>query len=254
MGFFNNREIATAIWLIIACIFLLFIGNIVTSLPNLFKAFFKTKILTPLFLMMTYTTGIVFILYQVCLWTTSLLKDTIYWFGSTGIVLASKFITSRNNVSLFKETVVDSLKIVMIIEFIINTYTFSLLGELILVPVVTFIVLINTIAETDKKYSSVKKPTYGLLIIIGIAILGFAISKAVSDYKILGSMETLRSFLLPPLLTLLFLPFLYFLVLCSNYEQLFVRLDLGHKKSKELKRYAKKEIMKHCLFSRHYPK
>ena len=61
---------------------------------------------------------------------TSLVKDTIYWLFFIGIVLMSNFITSREAQNLFRQTLIKSLKLVMIIEFIVNSYTFSLLGEL----------------------------------------------------------------------------------------------------------------------------
>jgi hypothetical protein len=54
---------------------------------------------------------------------------------------------------------------------------------------------------------------------------------------------------LPILLSILFLPFIYFLKLFATYEALFVRLKLGSEKSKKLKRYAKWEIIKHCRLS-----
>jgi ABC-type multidrug transport system fused ATPase/permease subunit len=123
---------------------------------------------------------------------------------------------------------------------------------LVLIPVVAFIVILEVFAKTDEKNSSVAKlmnGLLGLLIIIGIVILIFAISNVVSDYKNFVSLDTLRKFLLPPVLTILFLPFIYFMVLFSTYEQLFVQLNLGYEKSKKLKRYAKRKIIQHCLLS-----
>ena len=199
--------------------------------------------------MIAYTAGIVFVLYQINFWNISLLKDTVVWFCFTAIVLCVNLVTSETDQNLFRKVIVDTIKIVIIIEFIVNAYTFSLVVELVLIPVVTFIVILEVFAKTDEKNSSVAKLMNGLLIIIGIVILIFVISNVVSDYKNFVSLDTLRKFLLPPLLTILFLPFIYFIVLFSTYEQLFVQLNLGYEKSKKLKRYAKREIIKHCLLS-----
>jgi len=158
-------------------------------------------------------------------------------------------VTSETDQNLFRKVIVYTIKIVIIIEFFVNTYTFSLVGELVLIPVVAFIVILEVFANTDEKYSSVAKLMNGLLIIIGLVILIFTISNVVSDYKNFVSLDTLRKFLLPPLLTFLFLPCTYFILLFSTYEQLFVQLNLGYEKSKKLKRYAKREIKKHCLLS-----
>jgi len=249
MNLFNNREIATAIWLLVIFILMLFKRDIRKSLLDVINAFFKIKILSSIFLMIAYTTGIVFVLYQINFWNTSLLKDTVVWFCFTGILMSFNLVTSDTDQNLFRKIIVSNIKIVIIIEFIVNTYTFSLVGELILIPVVTFIVILEVVAKTDEKDSSVAKLMNGLQIIIGIVILIFAISNVVSDYKNFGSLDTLRNFLLAPLLTISFLPFIYFMVLFATYELLFTRLNLGYEKSKKLKRYAKRKIIQHCLLS-----
>jgi hypothetical protein len=232
MNLFNNREIATAIWLFVIFILMLFKRGIRKSILDVFKAFFEIKILTSIFFMIAYTIVIVIVLYQINLWNISLLKDTVVWFCFIGIPISFYSVTSKTDQNLFRKIIVYNIKIVIIIEFIVNTYTFSLVGELVLIPVVTFILLLGAVAKTDEKNSSVAKLMNGLLIIIGIVILIFAISNVVPDYKNFVSLDTLRKFLLPPLLTILFLPFIYFMVLFSTYEQLFVQLNLGYEKAK----------------------
>ena len=229
---------------------MLFNRDIRKSFLDVFKkAFFDIKILSSIFFMIAYTAGIVFVLYQINSWNISLLKDTVVWFCFTAIVVCFNLVTSETDQNLFRKVIVDTIKIVIIIEFIVNTYTFSLVGELVLIPVVTFILILGVVAKTDEKNSSVAKLTNGLLIIIGIVILIFAISNVVSDYKNFVSLDTLRKFLLPPLLTILFLPFIYFMILFTAYDDLFNQLNLGYEKSKKLKRYAKRKIIKHCLLS-----
>jgi hypothetical protein len=197
---------------------------------------------------MAYTTAIVFLLYQINLWNTSLLKDTILWFCFTGIVTAFNFATSKGSQNLFKKVIADNFKLVVIITFLVNTYTFSLIGELILIPIVTSIILFGTVAEI-KKYPSVAKLMRWLQIIIGGLILIYAIRNVVSDYTNFASFDMLRKFLLPILLSILFLPFIYFLKLFATYEILFVPLKLGYEKSNKLKRYAKWKIIKYCRLS-----
>ncbi len=249
MNLFNNREIATAIWLLVIFIFLLFKIDTRKILLNLIKPFFKIKILFPIFLMLTYTTGIVFVLYQINFWNISLLKDTVVWFCFTGILMMINFVTSDISQNLFKKIIVNNIKLVIIVEFIVNTYTFSLVGELILIPVVTFIAILEVFIKPDDKHSLVAKSMNGLQIIIGLIILIFAISNVVSDYKNFISLGTLRNLLFVPLLTISFLPFVYIVALFATYENLFIRLNLGCEKSKKLKRYAKREIIKQCLLS-----
>lgn len=249
MNIFNNREIAIAIWLILIFIFMLVKRDIRKSLLNIIRAFFKMKILFSIFFMSAYTTGIVIVLYLVKLWNTSLSKDSVIWFCFIGILMSYNSVTSTKNKNFIRKIIINNIKIVMIIEFILNTYTFSLAVELTIIPFVTLIAILEVVAKTDKKYSSVAKLMSGLQIIIGAVILIYAIINVVYDYKNFGSLDTLRKFLLAPLLTISFLPFIYFIVLFATYEILFIRIDLGYEKSKELKNYAKKKIIKHCLLS-----
>jgi len=249
MNLFNNREIATAIWLLVIFALMLFKRDIRKSISDAFKAFFDIKILSSIFFMIAYTAGIVFVLYQINFWNISLLKDTVVWFCFTAIVMCSNLVTSETDQNLFRKVIVDTIKIVIILEFIVNIYTFSLAVELILIPVVTSIAILGVFAKTDEKYSSVAKLTNGLLIIIGIVILIFSISNVVSDYKNFVSLDTLRNFLLIPLLTISFLLFIYLMVLFSTYEILFTRLNVGCKKNKKLKMYAKRKIIHQCLLS-----
>jgi len=249
MDLFNNREIATAIWLFAIFIFMLVKREIRESLFNVINAFFKIKILFSIFLMIVYTTGILIVLHHVRLWNTSLLKDSIVWFCFTGILMCFNLVTSEKEEDLFRKIIINNIKIVIIIEFIINTYTFSLVVELFFIPLVTLLVIMEVIAKKDKKYSSVIKIINGLYVIIGVVILFYVISNVVSDYRNFGSLDTLRNILLAPLLTISFLPFIYFMMLFYAYERLFVRLNLGYEKSNKLKRYTKRKIIKHCLLS-----
>lgn len=246
---FNNREIAVAIWSSIIVIALLFNKDIRQSIPDLLKAMLQIKIIVPVLILMAYISGMVYILFEVGFWKPFLIKNTILWFFFVGIVLFFRFGTSKEPEKLFKKTIIDSLKITIILEFIIDSYTLSLVGELILIPILSFIAILDSIIQTKKEYSQISKFTGILLSLTGFTMLFLASYSAISDYRSFGNINTLKSFMTPILLTFLILPFLYLMVLYSNYEQLFLRLNFGREKSNSLKRAAKKEIFKHCLFS-----
>ena len=213
---------------------------------NLAKAFFQRKILFCLGLMIVYTLGIIVFLSAVNLWNASLVKDTILWFLFSGFVLLVVSVTSKDTGNIFWKTVADNTKLVLLLEFIVNTYTFSLFLELLLVPAVAVIAMVDTVARLSRKDAAIAKLTGTLQAMVGLLILGVATYKAVSDYQILGSMSTIRSVLLAPLLSILFSPFIYLTLIVSTYELLFVRIDLGPTEDVALKRYAKRRILWHC--------
>ena len=253
MTLFNNREIATGIWILVFLIGLLvkkLIGkDLRHSILNVFKCFFGAKILLPTFLMIAYTAGMTVVLSLVDLWNVSLLKDSIVWFCFNGFITMLNAVTSENDKQPFRKIIANNIKLVIIFEFVINTYTFSLVGELVLVPFATMIAAIAVFAQTKDEYLPGAKLMSGIQILIGIAVLTYAICHAVADYTNLGSFDTLRKFLLAPMLTIMFLPCVYLMLIYTAYDFLFMRLNVGREKGDNLKRYAKKRIVGYCLLS-----
>jgi len=243
---FNNREVATAIWAAMALAFVLSKTAVRQSVLKLIRAFLHRKILLSFGLMAFYVSVMVVGLSAIHMWKFTLLKDTIFWFCFTGIGIFFGSVTSDSKENVFRKTVADSVKVVVLIEFLVNMYTFPLLYELAIVPLVGVIAMIDAFAQTDKKYATIAKSTTGILSVLGLVAVGFAVFKAVLDYDNLRSADTLRDLLLAPLLSVLFLPFVYLMVVFSKYELIFTRLGFGPEKDPILKRYAKRRIILYC--------
>lgn len=163
--------------------------------------------------------------------------------------MSFKYVTSDNREAIFTAILIDNIKVIAIIEFLVNTYTFSLLAEIAIIPAVTFIAILDAVSKLDKKYSVVTRITGWLLALLGTTILVLSAVKAISDYRNLLSFESLRAFVLPFLLSLLLFPFVYAMLLITTYELVFVRLRIGRSKDKTLIRYAKRKIIRHLGFN-----
>lgn len=246
---FNNREIASVIWASLFVTWMLFVPSFRKSVGHLIEAFFRWKILTCLLLMSLYTCVIVIIFYQLGVWVPELLKDTILWFIFSAFVLVMEFMTASTSKGSFLKLVKDNLKLIIVMEFIIGAYTFDLWVELLFIPVVTFFVLLNTVAGLDEKHADVKKLTGWIIAVFVILVIVIAINNAIGDWKNLGTIDTLRALALPSLLSIAFIPFIYGALLVSEYEKLFIYLNFGRDKTTELKRYAKRRIIGHCGLS-----
>jgi hypothetical protein len=246
---FNNREIATAVWLTLFAIWILTKSNARTSIAGVFRAVLKWKILTCIAAMLLYTSAIVAALYAVGFWQLPMIKETVLWFGFTAFVMVMRFLTSRENDNIMREVLADNLKLIIFLEFLVGTYVMSLAAELVFVPFVTFIVLLDTVAKFDEKYAVVAKFTTFLLAVIGFAILGFAVSRAIGDLQNLGTMDTVRTIAFPPLMSIAFIPFTYVLLVVVTYESIFLRLAIGRDKAPDVVRYAKRRIFFHCGLS-----
>lgn len=121
-------------------------------------------------------------------------------------------------------------------------YVFDLWVELLLVPGFVILGGMIAIAETDEKYAIVKKLLNYTMAFIGLSFVGYASHRMVTDFEHFATLENLSNFYLPILLTVMFLPFVYFAALYAGYESLFVKLQFFIKDGTVLK-YAKKKTI-----------
>ncbi|MFC1547333.1 hypothetical protein ACFL5M_02280 [Candidatus Neomarinimicrobiota bacterium] len=249
MGPFNNREVATAFWLLVFAVWALYKSEIRRSIGGVLRAFWRFKIVASFFLILLYVTGMVTFLAMIDMWKVGLLKDTIVWFFVGAMAMMMRFGAADDVENIFQKVLIDSIKIIIVLEFLVNAYTFSLPAELVIVPVMTFIAMVDAVAGLDEKNQAVSKLTKGVQIVIGFVILAIVVSRAILDWQNLQSLDTVRSVLLAPLLSLILCPFLYIMVLISKYELIFLRINLGIDKEKSLKRYARLRIVLHTRLS-----
>jgi len=148
--------------------------------------------------------------------------------------------------SFFKKILIDNLKFILVLEFVVNLYTFNLLIELILVPFLFVIIAISAYAEIKKEYLPVKKMVDYIMFIFGLFLITYALVKILGDYQSFTTSENMRAFILPPLLTIAYIPFLYLFVLMMVYENLFLRIDIFMKDNKALTKFAKRKIIRLC--------
>lgn len=244
---FSNREIALFIWIFIAIIAMLFSKEIRESIGGVFKAFFAKSILITFSLFGVYVAITVFCLFKLGFWKWSLLKDTIFWTFGFAIVLVFRANTIKR-ISDFKLILKDAVKWTIIVEFLVAFYTFSLTTELIILPILVFIGMLQVYSDTDEKYSQVSKVLKNTLSIIGIGILGYVTYKTFYQGGELITIGNFKSLIVPIILTSLFIPFVYLLSLFMIYENLFVRLKFFVKEDK-LRKKVKKQILRIANFN-----
>ncbi|MCJ8146537.1 hypothetical protein MKI79_06425 [Acinetobacter sp. A3.8] len=238
---FSTREIAISIWLIITFITCLFSKNIRQSLGEVFKALFAWKISASLFAFYLHTSFYIFLLYKLGFWNISLLKDTIIWSLSFGFVSLMN-INKVDDTKYFKNVFLDAIKWTIAIEFIINFFTFSLIKEIILVPTIVLSTTLQAFASLDPKHKQVENLFKNLLMYFLIFIFLFSLFKTIEKYHDVFTIESLKIFLLPVILTITFLPFMYLYNLFVKYEILWVRLNFMIKNDTERNR-VKRHIL-----------
>ena len=243
---FSNREKALVIWILAFLAWGLSRREIAKSILDVLRALFQRKILIILAVMVLYIGFEVWLFHKIGLWKANLMKDTVFWTFGTAFVYLVNTDQATEKQHFFKKIVLDSLKFILILEFIINFYTFDLWIEIILVPLIFTLVGMRTVAETNKEYQPVKKATDTILAVFGIAFLVFAMISFLGDPNAVATSDNLRMLILPPALTLTYLPFLYFLALLMAYEILFVRIDIFLKGDKRIARFTKQKLLILC--------
>lgn len=218
---FSTREVALFIWFLLFLIFVSRSKDVRHSIARAIKTFFSRKSIIAFSLLLLYILLIVFILSYIGFWDISLLKDTILWLLFSGSVLFMN-INKIENVNYFSGLIKDNIKIVIIWEFLFNFYTFSLIGELVFIPVVTLFSSMGIFAKYSLKgeegYEKVVILCKNILILMGLVVGSYVVYKTITEYDLLLSVSNLKSFLLPVLLVVLTFPYFYMQALYMNYK------------------------------------
>ena len=239
---FPNRQIATGIWLLIALIPCLFSNSIRLSIGGVLKALLQRKLVILFGSAILNVALLCWLFSTFGLWNTDQLPATVLWTVLSGFSLIGSAITARDDQPYFERLFLDCFKITVVVEFLIVGYSFSLPIELVFVPFMTSLALFIEISRAKVEYASVKK----LFEWIALAVTTFVLWKAIGNIwdqpNAFFTTKTGRNFLLPGLLTVASIPFLYFLYCYSALENARIRINLKTFQSDDLKRYARKRF------------
>lgn len=240
---FNNREIAVAFWLLVLLVWALRDQRIRKSLRNLLTALLQWKVVSILLLQASYVFLVVLGLEKLGIWNMpDNLKDTVVWAVTVAFGMLISINDALRDEAFFRRAVRDALKLTIVLEFVIGLYPFSLLIEFVLIPVLAILGALLAISEMKPEYSSVKRIIGWLVAIAGLLLLWHSLQSIVTDWDAFASYDHLIELILPSLLTILFLPFLYLLALFLMYESIFIRLRIWNQ-DPDLIKYAKLRLL-----------
>lgn len=243
---FNNRELAIILWLTLILLLLSFKKGILNSYVEILEAFFQDKIITSILISIIYVEMIILVLVILNFWEIDDLKDTVLWYiGSAFLLLLGSNKALKEN-DYFKKIFWNSFKLIVLLEFITNLYTLELIWELILIPILFFFAVLDVFAGLKEEHKIVKLLTQSILTIFGVSIFVFSLTQISLDYNGFMNTETFRIFMIPIILTLAFIPFLYGYVLYMKYENLYLRIGWRFKKKDAEFKKIKKRIFIEC--------
>lgn len=246
MNALSSRELALAIWGALLLAFLLSKRSIRGSLLGVAKAALASKLIALFVAVVLYNAAVILCLRAGGVWDSALLKDTVVWFVFAGVTLVFRSTAVAEDDQLFLRILKETVRLVVVVEFVRNTYTLPLAAELFVVPLASLLAMADVLARRDPKHSGVAGAIRVLQATGGLAILGIAVSKAVGDFGTLWSSDSLRRMLLPPTLSVSLIPLVYAVALYAVYDQLFSRLVVALDSDGAVARYARKCIRASC--------
>lgn len=225
MEILNPREQASLIWFVAIFGWLIWKANAWGALMGLLRSFFKPLLLTVVGLMALWVAASAWVLARLDFWDITNLKTTLIWF--VAFALGWMFDVKRwegDPGDMAKAAAREILGVTTVVTFLAETYTFNIWGELILVPIASFIVLMGTFAQGREGHEVVAKFFGALISIIGLSLLAYAVWRLFGDLRGFATPETGREFAVPALLSLLFIPFMYGVGVWNGYGEVSRRL------------------------------
>ena len=222
----TTRELAVVLWTAVLFVWGLSHGPVRATLADVIKATLVRPILTFFVFLGIWTAGSAWLLHAVGLWTTSQLKETGLWFLFTGTVAGIDAATGYEDPD-FRKAIREGLGVFVLVAFVVEANPFSLPVELVLVPSLGVVAILHGYAEGMGTHPEVKRLLEVVMAVAGLTILGFAGARAWSDFASLKSLDSARSLLVPPLLSVLHLPALFVIVIQARYDWLFGKIQGG---------------------------
>lgn len=249
MGAFSTRELSILIWTVIVISFFMKKKDTRIIIINGIKLLFEPGTITILLIYFIYITIVTMFISKLSLWNLIYLKDIIIWSVFVGLINYVRSITDENFEFNLRKLLKDNINATIIVEFIISIFTFDIKLELIIIPIVTVLSLLNLYAEQNEEYASVYKISNGVMGVLGLFIAYKTIQAGIHEYKYLNIKDTLVSFMIPIIYLLLSLPLYYIIRLYSKYEIVFVSIPFSDGINLKEKRRRFFKIFKVCRFS-----
>jgi hypothetical protein len=212
LDFLDSREKAVLVWTLVALAWALIkVDGFLASVGGILRVLCG-KLLLPFVLLASYCAGVVIAAQALGLWHTTAIEETVYWFLGTGVLLVGRAIESASNPNWARKILRPALRLTLIVEFLVNLYVFPFGVEMVLVPFVVLVVLVEAVAALDPAHAPAQRFSSGVITTIGFGLVGYVLVSVISDVSGFLTRENAEDFLLAPALTLASFPILLVVV------------------------------------------
>ncbi len=117
------------------------------------------------------------------IWTTDFIYSTITWaitFALVAMFEANKLASDRRHMG---KVIRDVINVTGVLIFIVEMHSFSLVVELIALPILTVITLMHEMAKSKEEYAAVEKLLGAILTIVGLSYLALSLWQTWAGYE-----------------------------------------------------------------------
>ncbi|MFM1347842.1 hypothetical protein WFP14_14910 [Yersinia proxima] len=232
----NNREYAAIIWFLIVFSLLMIKKDIRKAVSELLRVLMHKQIIMVFSGALAWIVICISILNKIEVWSINNLKTTVVWIITFAFAALFKTKEIEKDVNYFKNQVKNIFKITVILTFIMELHSFSLPFEFVLWAIIIMLSLM--IAVGEMKEHTKKLSQFMTYILAVVVIFYFIHSLYLSSISLSEtfSKNNITEFLIPIILSLVFLPFVYLFYLYQSYELAFVGLKFKLNDSISLKK------------------
>lgn len=228
-------------------VYAFFKSNIRKEFKNVIKCALTKKLVVPFLVLIFYAVIIVWNLQLFSFWKWIYLKDVIIWVLFVGVPLCFNAVEHKIEKHYFSKAIIDNIKFTVLVEYIVGTFTFSLVGELILQPIIFILSMMSVLAEKDDKHKSAKKFLDFILALIGFIVLGFTVNELIYSFNTIDYVDIVFGLVVPLLLSIAYVPFAYAFAIYSKYENIFTRFKIIDKN--QYNRSRRYSVIRVCKLS-----
>ena len=253
MDIFSTRELATAFWVgaILIAVGMAIVTNkkIRQGFIGVLKCFFNRKLRKLWEIYLLYIGIITLMFSRFPIWKNIYLKDIILWTLFSGLTICMNAVAGEADEKYISKVLKDNIRFTVVTEFLLSTFTFSLWVELIIIPIMTAITLLDVVAAQKSETVAVHKLLQSVIAFIGLCLVFQTVKVGIREYRELNVTNTLVSFFIPIVYLLLVTPLEYAFELYSKYEMLFIQMHFKEPSDKMVRRKRHLKVIKVCGLS-----
>ena len=251
MNLFSTRELAAAFWtgVILAAVGIAIVTNkkIRKDFIEVLKGVFDRKLRKLWEIYLSYIGIITFLFSRLPIWENIYLKDIVVWTLFSGLTICMNAVSGEADEKYIFKVLKDNIRFTMVTELLLSTFSFCV--ELIIIPITTVIVLLDTVAEHKSDALAAHKLFQNVIAFIGLCVILQTVRVGIREYRELNVINTLVSFFIPIVYLLLTTPLEYAFELYSKYEMLFIRMHFKEPSDKRVQSKRHLKVIKVCGLS-----